>query len=92
MGVLENHTQRLTHFIKLKIMENLVILTKQNINDYQLTESFCNDVLVYDDENLINAYSRFEFAINADTKQLYSRHIILGRVKEWKEYTIAISN
>ena len=44
-------------------------------------------MLVYDDENLINAYSRFEFAINADTNQLYSRHIILGRVREWKEYT-----
>ena len=69
-------------------MENLVILTKQNINDYQLTESFRNDVLTYDDENLINAYSRFEFAINPDTKQLYSRHIILGRLREWEEYTI----
>ena len=69
-------------------MENLVILTKQNINDYQLTESFRNDVLTYDDENLINAYSRFEFAINPDIKQLYSRHIILGRLREWEEYTI----
>ena len=73
-------------------MENLVILTKQNINDHQLTESFRNDVLVYDDENLINMYSRFEFAINPDTKQLYSRRIILGRVREWEEYTITPSN
>ena len=73
-------------------MENLVILTKQNINDHQLTESFRNDILVYDDENLINTYSRFEFAINPDTKQLYSRHIVLGRVREWKEYTITPSN
>jgi hypothetical protein len=68
-------------------MENLVILTKQNVDDYQLTDSFKNDVLIYDDENLINAYSRFEFAINPDTNYLYSRHIILGRVREWEEYT-----
>jgi hypothetical protein len=68
-------------------MENLVILTKQNINDYQLIESFKNDVLTYDDENLINMYSRFEFAINPDTNHLYSRHIVLGRVREWEEYT-----
>ena len=63
-------------------MENLVILTKQNVDNYQLTESFKNDVLVYDDENLINLYSRFEFAINPDTNQLYSRRIVLGRVRE----------
>jgi hypothetical protein len=68
-------------------MENLVILTKQNINDYQLIESFKNDVLTYDDENLINMYSRFEFAINPDINRLYSRHIVLGRVREWEEYT-----
>jgi hypothetical protein len=68
-------------------MENLVILTKQNINDYQLIESFKNDVLTYDDENLINMYSRFEFAINSDINRLYSRHIVLGRVREWEEYT-----
>ena len=68
-------------------MENLVILTKQNINDYQLIESFKNDVLTYDDENLINMYSRFEFAINPDINHLYSRHIVLGRVREWEEYT-----
>ena len=67
-------------------MENIIILTKENINDYELTELLRNDVLVYDDENLINAYSRFQFAINPDTKQLYSRHIILGREKEWKQY------
>ena len=72
--------------------KELITLTKENINDYQLTESFRNDVLVYDDENLINAYSRFEFAINPDTKQLYSRHIILGRVREWKEYIITPNN
>jgi hypothetical protein len=68
-------------------MENLVILTKQNVDDYQLTDSFKNDVLIYDDKNIINAYSRFEFAINPDTNHLYSRHIVLGRVKEWEEYT-----
>jgi hypothetical protein len=68
-------------------MENLVTLTKQNINDYQLTESFKNDVLTYDDENLINMYSRFEFAINPDINQLYLRRIVLGRVREWEEYT-----
>ncbi len=68
-------------------MENLVILTKQNIDNYQLTPSFKNDVLIYDDENLINAYSRFEFAINPDTTRLYVRHIVLGRVREWEEYT-----
>jgi hypothetical protein len=68
-------------------MENLVILTKQNINDYQLIESFKNDVLTYDDENLINMYSRFEFAINPDINQLYLRRIVLGRVREWEEYT-----
>ena len=73
-------------------MENLVILTKQNVDNYQLTESFKNDVLVYDDENLINLYSRFEFAINPDTNQLYSRHIVLGRVREWEEYTITPNN
>jgi hypothetical protein len=68
-------------------MENLIILTKQNIDTYQLTESLRNDVLVYDDENLINDYSRFEFAINPDTNQLYVRHIILGKVKEWEHYS-----
>ena len=73
-------------------MENLVILTKQNVDNYQLAESFKNDVLVYDDENLINLYSRFEFAINPDTNQLYSRHIVLGRVREWEEYTITPNN
>jgi len=73
-------------------MENLVILTKQNINNYQLTDSFKNDVLTYDDENIINMYSRFEFAINPDTNQLYSRHIVLGRVKEWEEYTSTPNN
>jgi hypothetical protein len=67
-------------------MENLVILTKQNVDDYQLTDSFKNDVLIYDDENLINAYSRFEFAINPDTNHLYLRHIILGRVGEWEHF------
>jgi hypothetical protein len=69
-------------------VENLVILTKQNVDNYQLTESFKNDVLIYDDENLINLYSRFEFAINPDTNQLYSRRIVLGRVREWEEHTI----
>ena len=68
-------------------MENLVILTKENINEYNLTESTRNDVLTYDDENLINTYSRFQFSISPDTKQLYARHIILGRVQEWVEYT-----
>jgi hypothetical protein len=68
-------------------MNNLVILTKQNVDNYQLTKSFRNDVLVYDDENLINTYSRFEFAINPDTNQLYSRRIVLGRVREWEECT-----
>jgi len=68
-------------------MENLIILTKQNIDTYQLTESLRNDVLVYDDENLINDYSRFEFAINPNTNQLYVRHIILGKVKEWEHYS-----
>ena len=71
-------------------MENLVILTKQNINDYQLTESFRNDVLVYDDENLINVYTRFEFAIDPKTNQLYSRHIVLGRIREWEEHYLKI--
>jgi hypothetical protein len=66
-------------------MENTIILTKENINDYELTESFRNDVLVYDDENLINTYSRFQFAINPDTKKLYRRHIILGRMREWEQ-------
>lgn len=70
-------------------MNNLIILTKENINDYQLTESFRNDVLVYDDQNIINAYTRFEFAIDPNTKQLYSRHIVLGRFKEWKEYSLS---
>ena len=64
-------------------MENLVILTKENINEYDLTESTHNDVLTYDDENLINTYSHFQFSINPDTKQLYARHIVLGRVKDW---------
>jgi hypothetical protein len=73
-------------------MENLIILTKQNIGDYQLTESFKNDVLVYDDDNLINMYSRFEFAIDPNTNQLYSRHIILGRVREWEEYSPTPAN
>ena len=68
-------------------MENLIILTKQNIDTYQLTESLRNDILVYDDGNLINYYSRFEFAINPDTNQLYVRHIILGKVKEWEHYS-----
>ena len=68
-------------------MENLVILTKQNVDDYQLTESFKNDVLIYDDENLINMYSRFEFAINPDTKQIYLRRVVLGKFREWEEYT-----
>ena len=42
------------------------------------------DIFIADD---MNAYSRFEFAINPDTNHLYSRHIVLGRVKEWEEYT-----
>ena len=67
-------------------MENLVILTKENINEYELTESFRNDVLTYNDKNLINTYSYFQFAIDPGTKQLYARHIILGRVREWEQY------
>ena len=73
-------------------MENLIILTKENINQYNLTESTRNDVLTYDDENLINAYSRFQFSINPDTKQLYARHIILGRVGEWEPYPFSPNN
>lgn len=73
-------------------MENLVILTKENINNYNLTESTRNDVLTYDDENLINIYSRFQFSINPDTKQLYARRIILGRVREWEPYPFSPNN
>jgi len=73
-------------------MENLVILTKENINEYNLTESTRKEVLTYDDENLINTYSRFQFSINPDTKQLYARHIILGRVQEWEKYPFTPNN
>ena len=73
-------------------MEDLVILTKENISEYALTESTRNDILTYDDENLINTYSRFQFGINPDTKQLYARHIILGRVKEWELYPFTPNN
>ena len=73
-------------------MENLVILTKQNIDSYQLTEQTRNDILTYDDDNIINAYTRFEFGIDPKSNQLYTRHIVLGRVKEWKQYPFPPSN
>ena len=73
-------------------MENLVIITKQNIDSYQLTEQTRNDILTYDDDNIINAYTRFEFGIDPKSNQLYARHIVLGRVKEWKQYPFTPNN
>ena len=73
-------------------MENLVILTKQNIDSYQLTEQTRNDILTYDDDNIINAYTRFEFGIDTKSNQLYARRIILGRVREWEQYPFTPNN
>jgi hypothetical protein len=67
-------------------MENLTIITKQNIDEYNIEQSDYESILCYMEKNAINAYTRFEFAVDDTNNQMYMSHVMLGESGEWKPY------
>jgi len=74
-------------------MDNLIILTLQNINDHKIEESLKKDVLVYEDDNILNRISRLQFAINPSTGKKYRRHLHKNKpTEDWEEFSYESAN
>ena len=67
-------------------MENLTLLTKENIDNYNITELDRLSMLSYMTDSVINLYSTFQFAVDEIKGQIYLRYIMLGKAGEWSVY------
>ena len=51
-----------------------------------MEEKDYRSVLCYMEDNTINMYSRFLFAVDDTTNQMYMSHVMLGDQGPWKPY------
>jgi len=69
-------------------MDNLIVLTLQNINEHKIGESLKKDVLVYEDDNILNKISRLQFAIDPNTGKKYRRYLRNNKpTDDWEEFS-----
>ena len=64
----------------------MTLITRENIDNYLREEEDYRSVLCYMEDNTINMYSRFQFAVDDTTNQMYMSHVMLGDQGPWKPY------